>query len=181
MTTQRTPSALSAKQVAAVVVPVICLLILLAIGCNELAVARNFEQTVQVAGQSVMRIQCDYVGKQPLDPKSYKSKHDYRRMDTDFYKVTFENLTDNEIVVEGVDYAMARGPVLGRKSWSADSIKINWGTNVIQAKGSIKRDDHLVWSKGPNNALVKTYSFRTTDNDGKQVKFKAAVRLAYRR
>ncbi len=148
-----------------------------AAGCSS--PNRDYSKVVECSGQPAIRIECEYVGKTPGDPSSFQSSHDYGKINTDFYRITMENLTDGDIAIERVTYRFEKGEVRGAKSASADSIKETWGTNVVPARSSISRANNMVWAKGRRNTFFKTYSFRTV-TDGKSEKtFSAEVPLVY--
>lgn len=150
-----------------------------AIGCSP--TERNHIETVSLGGKPVLKITCHYVGKKPGDPKTYQNSHDYRRIDTDFYRITMDNLTDVDIVLMRVDYRMQKGSILGSQTASAESIKRTWGTNIIPARSSISRANNLVWSKSSKNALLKTYYFEFETANGNTQTFSAEVPLVYNR
>jgi hypothetical protein len=149
------------------------------IGCSP--TERNHIETVSLGGKPVLTITCQYVGKTPGDPTTYQNSHDYRSIDTDFYRITMDNLTDVDIVIKRVDYRMRKGPTLGSQTASAESIKRTWGTNIVAAKSSISRANNLVWSKSGRNALLKTYHFEFETASGNTQTFSAEVPLVYNR
>ena len=154
---------------------------LLTFGCDHrVAVERDYSETISFQGKPVLEVICEYVGKEPGDPTSYQQDHDYRRTDTDFYKLTFRNLTNNDITLEGVSYRMKIGRFRGNQSASADSIRRSWGTNVIPAQGSLHRSNNMVWAKSRKNTLFKTYHFGITFEQSRG-RFKAEVPFVYRR
>lgn len=157
---------------------VVCSLTLAALGCSNSPVERNYTKVVKVDGQTALRIECQYVGKQPGDPSSYVSEHEFQKIDTDFYRITIENLTDKDVVIERVEYRLETGPVRGRKSASADSIKQTWGTNIVPAKSRISRANNMVWSRSSRNSLIKTYYFQVP---GSRKSIQAEIRLVYQR
>lgn len=152
-------------------------------GCAEqrAPVTRNFTRTVKVEGQDVLKIDCQYVGKSPGEPKTYQSQHDYRSIDTDFYRLSFTNLTDQEIQLSGISYHMAKGPTKGRSQATQESIKRTWGTTTIRPHETISHPNGFVWAKGQQNRLIKTYSFRTKDSKGNPKTFQEEVSLWYSR
>jgi hypothetical protein len=157
---------------------VVCWLTFAASGCSDSPVRRNSTQEVNVDGQPALRIECEYVGKQPGDPSSYVSKHDFRKRDTDFYRITIENLTDKDVAIERVEYRLARGPMRGRDSASADSIRRTWGTNIVPANSQISRANNMVWSGSSRNTLFKTYFFNI---EGSHDLIPAEIPLVYQR
>jgi hypothetical protein len=148
-------------------------------GCGDSLSARNFAKVVEHRGQPAIKIECEYVGKSPGAPDAFMSKHDYRKIDTDFYRVSFENLTDDDIVIDRILYRLEKGPVKGQQSTAADSIRQTWGTNVIQAKSKISRANNMVWAKAKRNTLIKTYFFRIANGDDEPKTLKAEVPLVY--
>lgn len=57
---------------------------------------RNYRKTVKdYRGKSIIRITVEYLGKEPLE--EFESRHDWRKKDTDFYRLIYENLTDKLI------------------------------------------------------------------------------------
>jgi len=163
----------------------ICFVAALSPGCGEREgdriADRTFTKVVQCEGRPVLRIDCEYVGKRPGDPDSYRTNHDYRKVDTDFCRITMENLTDDDIGIDGVTYRLEDGPVHGAQSASADSIKRTWGTNIIPARSKVSRANNMVWSKPAQNTLIKTYSFRIPTTGDGQKTFTAEVPLVYNR
>ena len=161
--------------------------ILAAAGCDALdgnsigLGGRNFDTTFDCEGRPVLRVTCEYIGKAPGDPASYPSTHDYNKNDTDFYKVTMENLTDDEIVVEGVTFRMEKGKLHGKTGAGSDWIETMWGTNVIGPKKTISCSNQMAWSKGRRNTFIKTYRFRVRGEGNEEREFAAEVPLAYRR
>lgn len=160
-----------------------CLVFVVLAGCAErnAPMTRNFTRTVQVEGQDVLQIDCQYVGKSPADPKSYQSPHDYRSIDTDFYRLSFTNLTDQEIEIAGISYHMEKGPNKGRSKATPETIKRTWGTTTIGPHKTISHPNGFVWSNGRQNRLIKTYRFRTQDSNGSPRTFQEDVGLWYSR
>ncbi|HIE97275.1 MAG TPA: hypothetical protein EYQ63_09735 [Fuerstia sp.] len=156
----------------------VCSLTCHALGCSNSSVERNYTKIVEVDGRAAMRIQCEYVGKQPGDPSTYVAEHDFEKIDTDFYRITIENLTDKDFVIERVQYRLETGPVRGHKSASADSIKRTWGTNIVPAKSRISRANNMVWSTSSRNSLLKTYYFQVP---GSRESIQAEIHLVYQR
>jgi hypothetical protein len=148
-------------------------------GCGDSLSERNYRKAIDFQGQPTIKIECVYVGKQPGAPDAFQSGHDFKKIDTDFYRVTFENLIDDDIVIERAEYRLQKGPVKGPQSASADSIQRTWGTNVIQAKSKITRANNMVWAKTPRNTLIKTYHLRIADGDHKNETFTTEVPLVY--
>jgi hypothetical protein len=142
---------------------------------------RNYEKILSGGGQKLLKISCRYIGKKPGDPTGYSSSHNYTEVDTSFYEVIFENLTDSELSIEGVTYRMDRGTLHGSSYYDADSIRRAWGTNIIPAGQSITRRNNMVWAYEPRNALIKVYTLRIRHSeDGKQDRiFSAQVPLRY--
>lgn len=150
-------------------------------GCGKsTSVQRNYTKTVSLDGTPVLEVECEYVGKQPGDKNTYQNSHDYRRIDTDFYRLTFRNLTDNSMTVDGVTYRMETGETHGLQSASADSIRRTWGTNTIPPQSSISRANNMVWAKGRRNKMLKTYSFQLQTERGAE-RLEAEVPLVYER
>ena len=144
-------------------------------------IQRDFTRTVTVQGRDLLKIDCQYLGKSPGEPDKYQSSHDYRTIDTDFYQMAFTNLTDQEIHIAGIAYRMAEGPLRSLSHATKDSIKQNWGTTIIPAQGTISHPNGFVWAKGRQNRMIKTYSFRTQDAEGKPLTFQEEVSLWYAR
>ncbi|AUB81911.1 hypothetical protein THSYN_13720 [Candidatus Thiodictyon syntrophicum] len=142
---------------------------------------RNFSRVVDLDGQPTLRVSCEYVGKTPGDPADYISGHDYRRVDTDFYRLTLENLSANPLIIERVDYRLETGSITGEQAADATSLRRTWGTNVIAPGARISRGNNMVWSKASRNRLWKTYQFRIDDEDKSNRTFAVAVSLVYRR
>lgn len=142
---------------------------------------RNFSRVVDLDGQPTLRVSCDYVGKTPGDPAGYISGHDYRRVDTDFYRLTLENLSANPLIMERVDYRLETGPIRGEQAADATSLRRTWGTNVIAPGARISRGNNMVWSKASRDRLWKTYQFRSDDGGKSDRTFAVAVPLVYRR
>lgn len=150
-------------------------------GCGSSSASRDYTKVVRVEGRNVLKITCEYVGKRPGEPSSYVNNHDFRRIDTDFYRLTFENLTDSDVFIEGVAYRMETGSTKGLQFASADSIRNTWGTNIVPQKSSISRANNMVWSKSRRNALIKTYSFRIPTRDGSHEIVESEISLVYKR
>lgn len=140
---------------------------------------REYTQVVTHQGNPMLEVQCSYIGKQPADPANFENDHDYHRTNTDFYELTMENLTDREIAIVGVKYRLKKGPFRGNSSASAESIKKQWGTNVIAPRGSLSRGNNMVFAKAASNILFKNYSFRTTDETGQTVSFQTELPFVY--
>lgn len=155
-----------------------CLLSFVAVGCSDTPIERNYTKLVEVDGQTALKIECEYVGKKPGDPGRYVSDHDYQSIDTDFYRITIENVTDMDFVMERVEYRLVSGPMKGRQSASAGSIKRTWGTNVVPANSQISRANNMVWSKSKRDSLFKTYYFNV---EGQHELIPAEIRLVYQR
>lgn len=179
-TSERLKTMIRESQVVAASVLVVAVLL---IGCADSSnkIPRNYSRTIQVEGHDVLDVRCEYLGKAPGDHDSYRSSHNFRNIDTDFYKVSFTNRTESDIHIEGVSYRMADGPVRGMSSASPDSIKRTWGTNVIRPGQTISHPNSFVWSKSRTNAMVKQYQFRGIDADGNRMTFTAKLSLAYSR
>ena len=158
----------------------LCILALMVVvGCSP--AERNHTVLVEHNGTPALRITCQYVGKQPCDPNSYQNSHDYKQIDTDFYKITMENLTTVDIRLKRVDYRMKKGPTRGRQSASSESIKRTWGTDVIPAGSHISRANNLVWAESSSNTMLKTYFFVFETDDGSGQTLSAEVPLVYDR
>ena len=142
---------------------------------------RSSARTATVEGQTVLDINCKYLGKAPGDPDSYSSSHNYRDIDTDFYRVSFTNRTGKDIHIAGVAYRMEKGPVRGQTTVSSDSINRTWGTTVIPPGKTISHPNSFVWAKATSNRMIKTYTFRTADGDGNPLTFREDVSLRYAR
>ena len=140
---------------------------------------REYTRVVTHQGHPMLEVECTYLGKQPPDPANFKSDHDYQRTNTDFYALTMKNLTDREIVIVGVKYRLQKGPFRGKASASTESIKKQWGTNVIGPQGSLSRRNNMVFAKAASNTLFKNYSFRTTDETGQTVSFQTELPFVY--
>ncbi len=141
----------------------------------------NYEKVISVGNQPLLRIACRYIGKKPGDPSSYSSSHNYAEIDTAFYEVTFKNLTNSELSVDGVSYRMEKGRLHGKSHYGADSIRRAWGSNIIPAGASITRRNNMVWSREPRNTLIKIYTLRVKHlKSGKRDGiFEAQVPLRY--
>ncbi len=156
------------------------LLVTVLLGCGTSSSTRNYTKVVEVEGRTILKITCEYVGKRPGDPSTYVGSHDYQITDTDFYRLTMVNLTDDDVVIERVAYRMKTGPTKGLRFASAESIQKTWGTNVVPANSSISRANNLVWSKSQRNTLLKTYTFRIEGSDSSH-EFVSEVALVYKR
>ena len=158
-------------------------LLVVLLGCSNAgsggSLPRSSSRTATVEGQTVLDINCKYLGKAPGDLDSYSSSHDYRTIDTDFYRVSFTNRTDKDIHIAGVTYRMEKGPVRGQSTVSNASIKEAWGTTVIHPGKTISHSNSFVWAKTTSNTMIKTYTFRTADGDGKSLTFQEDVSLRY--
>ncbi len=159
MTTWKTDRAAFSATLITRFVAVLCVALLAhAPGCG--GAKHDYTTIVDCDGQPALKISCQYTGKSPGDPATYQSDHDYRRINTDFYRITMENLTDADIVIERVTYRMQNGPTRGPQSAPSESIQRTWGTNRIPAGSKISRANNFVWSKSRRNTLLKTYWFR---------------------
>ena len=70
--------------------------VILAVMPVQAELKRSYVRTVyDGSGRAVMQITVDYLGKMPIGDFEYR--HDWRRIDTDFYRDTRENLTDQPI------------------------------------------------------------------------------------
>jgi hypothetical protein len=159
-------------------------LVIVLLGCSGADIAslpRSSSRTATVAGQPVLDINCKYLGKVPGDSSTYSSSHNYRTIDTDFYRVSFTNRTDKDIHIAGVTYRMEKGPLRGQSAVSNASIKEAWGTTVIHPGKTISHSNSFVWAKVTSNTMIKTYTFRTADDDGKSLTFSEDVSLRYTR
>lgn len=152
--------------------------LLLVPGCGG-SNSRNFQKVIQVDGKPTLRVTCHYVGKSPGDPDSYKSSHNYRSTDTDFYRLTWENLTDHDMVIERVVYRLEKGEIRGQRFADTASIKRTWGTNRIPAYGKLSRANNMVYSKASSNTFFKTYHFRLLSKE--EPTFHVEVPLVYDR
>lgn len=162
---------------------VLCLFSAAPCGCGRSTSLsdRNFTRTIKFQGEPTIKIDCEYVGKRPGDPSNFVSNHDYRKIDTDFYRLTMENLTDQDIVIERVEFRMEKGPMRGPKSVGPESIRKTWGTNTIPAASSISRANNMAWSTKRENRFLKTYHFRFASDEQIDNTFTAEVPLVYNR
>ena len=88
------------------------LLALLLCAAAASAQVRNYAKTyVDEKGQPLLQVEVTYLGKKPAG--EYHAQHDWRSRDTDFYNVTFKNLTDQEIEFLNVETSFTKtsGPV----------------------------------------------------------------------
>jgi len=143
--------------------------------------SRNLMLVAEYEQRPVLRITCEYVGKAPGDPGSYRNSHDYRAIDTDFYRIELHNLTSEEIIVEGVSYRLEYGRFRGQPYATAASIESTWGSNRIQALSSLSRANNFVYSRMTPNTLFKSYQFRFADSSDGKRSFSAEVPLVYLR
>lgn len=129
-------------------------------------------------GQETLFVVCEYLGKKPKEP--HQLTHNYKKINTDFYRVTVQNLSDQDVRIVGVRYRMANGPTKPIPDATSKSIKAAWGTDVIPAKETVVQENAFVWSKSRVNRLIKNYTFVTTDGNGKEVKFSGQLDLFFR-
>jgi hypothetical protein len=143
--------------------------------------SRNLTLVAEYEQRPVLRITCEYVGKAPGDPGRYRNSHDYRAIDTDFYRIDLHNLTNEEIMVEGVSYRLEYGRFHGQPYATAESIESTWGSNRIQALSSLSRANNFVYARKTPNTLFKLYQFRFADSSDGKRSFSAEVPLVYLR
>jgi len=146
----------------------------------------NYVKTVRSVDQLLLRVTCQYIGKKPGNPNSYLSSHNYTVIDTSFYKITFENLSQSDLVIESVRYHMKYGNIRGTSYYGSNAIRRSWGTNIIKSGASITRSNNMVWSSKTSNTLFKVYSLRLKNSKNLQGNqrsnsFKVEVPLRYHR
>ena len=140
---------------------------------------RNSTTTFQSNGQPIVRADCRYIGKGPDDSIPFINSHNFRTIDTDFYRLTLTNLTDRNVELTGLSYHMAKGPLRIPKQASLDKLRKHFGSLEIPSGESRTHLNTFVWSPANQNALRKTYRFRTNDDQGAEIEFEGTVVLQY--
>jgi hypothetical protein len=78
--------------------------------------ARNYETLVYgIKGNPILKIVCKYVGKKPV--RGFKTDIRWETIDTDFYNLSFINLTDKRIeFISSKFYQSFPGKIAGKKN-----------------------------------------------------------------
>ncbi len=144
---------------------------------------REYVVSVLCKGNPVLSVECEYLGKAPVDEDDFRStfKHNWSQHDTDFYKLTLTNKSRHAVNVRSVDYRMDVGDYRGNSRFESKSIAATWGSSEIAPGESISRDTHFVWAVRSDNILYKLYRFETRDDDGQTVNFEVDLPLRYRK
>lgn len=121
---------------------------------------REYNITVSDNESPLLSIDIEYQGKAPKGNK--KIKQDWRSVDTDFYHLSFKNLSETNIHFKEVQYFLDRGQLHTPRIKDKPKIKQTYGTTVIKANESLIRNNAWVWSKR-DNILHRIFIF-TLDN-----------------
>ena len=121
---------------------------------------REYNITVSENDKPLLSIVIEYQGKAPKGNTTIK--HNWRTVDTDFYHLSYENLSESNIHIKEVQYFLDRGQLRTPRIKRKSKIKATYGTTVIKANSSLIRNNAWVWSK-KDNTLHRVFVF-TLDN-----------------
>lgn len=105
----------------------------------------------------ILKVETRYIGKKPQQPVKSKINRDWKTYDTDFYQITFINLTDNFITFLSLDYWLEKGKLYTTKKKNQAQIAEKLGTYIIPPGKTVTRSNSYVWSTYSSNRLHKVY------------------------
>jgi hypothetical protein len=117
---------------------------------------REYKITVSDNKKPVLSISIEYQGKTPKGNKEIK--HNWSTVDTDFYHISFENLSKSNLHFKEIRYFLDRGQLYSTRIKGESRIKETYGTTVIKPSESLVRNNAWVWSK-KNNTLHRIFVF----------------------
>lgn len=148
---------------------------------------RDYSQVYKdKAGKPFIKVTVTYLGKKPVG--AYRSKHNWRRKDTDFYKVAWQNLSTSPIEFLSVVTVMTKGPAPKVEthnlrsggshfnSGEKEPLARYWPDTTLAPGASLVRTNKYVYSTTGPTTAVHTYEVRYQG----QV-YEVAERRAYRR
>lgn len=121
---------------------------------------REYRVTVSDNNKPLLSIAVEYLGKTPNNNKIIK--HNWKAVDTDFYRETIKNLSESDIHIKEIKYSLDRGQLYTPRIKGGNKIKATYGTHVIKANESLSRDNAWVWSKR-DNTLHRIFKFTWND------------------
>ncbi len=143
------------------------------------SVTRNFQKIIEIEGRKLLAVEVEYIGKSPGDTLKYTNNHDYKSIDTDFYRIKLENLSEFRIEMEKVGYRLEKGRLRVKSYADKKSIEKTWGKSYIDSGGHIERLNNMVWSDYSENIFYKNYEFTLIQTDEEYIEFSVEIPLRY--
>lgn len=106
--------------------------------------------------QPILSVKIEYQGKKPYGNEV--NDHNWKFVDTDFYRESFKNLTDSTINIQKISYSLDRGRLHTPRVKNKEKVKAMYGATEINANASIHKNNAWVWSKR-NNKLHRKFLF----------------------
>lgn len=134
--------------------------------------AREYTMIAKTSNdQPVMEVHIEYIGKEPYGDESID--HNWRDVDTDFYRETIENKSNSGIDFKEIRYSMKRGKLYTQRVKTEADIQPMYGTTTLEPHTSLVRDNAWVWGKR-DNVLHRNFVF-AQDHE----RFEADIPLVY--
>ncbi|MCF6204447.1 MAG: hypothetical protein L3J59_12410 [Methylococcaceae bacterium] len=121
---------------------------------------REYTVTVSDNNKPILSVGIEYQGKAPKGNELIK--HNWKAVDTDFYRETFKNLSGSSIGIKEVKYFLDHGQLHTPRIKGGKKIKMTYGTTLIKANELLFRNNAWVWAKR-ENILHRMFVF-TYDN-----------------
>ena len=123
---------------------------------------REYTVTVSDNNKPILSVGIEYQGKAPYGNEVIK--HNWKAVDTDFYRETFKNLSGSNISIKEVKYFLEHGQLHTPRIKGEKKIKMTYGTTLIKTNESLFRNNAWVWAKR-ENILHRIFVFKYDDQE----------------
>lgn len=146
----------------------------------QLISGREYVKTLKDAyGNPILELGVKYIGKKPIG--EFKYSHDWKNKDTDFYNVTWKNLSDQNIELLYCEHKWdvpiedsrqekkdKEGKYVKVTQPLKENLKKEWRDNVLEAKEEWRWDNDYVYNI--KNKYNIAHTFYTLRHAGKEYK-----------
>lgn len=120
---------------------------------------RSYTKTLRDKdGNQIMVIAVQYIGKLPKPPLRIIVPWDWRTQDTDWYNITFKNLSNSTIEIKKASVNWEKGPA--RATITQEQISQRLGTHIIAPKKEVHRKNTALISNLTHDICHFIYTFR---------------------
>lgn len=118
--------------------------------------SRDYEVIVfDLEGQAFLKADVTYLGKSL--PVGEQTHQDWKKIDTDFYRVGIENIGSHSFTLDLVEYSLDKGKLMTKKLKLPSTIKEWYSVNELFPGDRIERENAYAWSYS-NNVLHRVFS-----------------------
>lgn len=150
-------------KVVAIILSIVLIVVISEYDYTESISKTDYVKYFRTLGDSYLKITVASIGEKEVDNKP---RH--------FYKICFENLSNEDIILKEVHYEMDFGTLQSTEVNYKDHFIKKYGTNIIEASETICRDDSYVYARKSGNSLIKTFIFDYSRGEGE-----VSIRLLY--